>query len=328
MTLYGAALLLVVFGALLAALDVLLLALTPWLLERLNRSAPGRRTDAIVLIRSAPVLTAAVVAALVFLPAWWAHEPENTGETASALLLALALLSALPLLQGLFRGARMFVKTRDQLLTWRGRGRNPPRVEAPFEVLEVTGGGDLALCVGGYLRPIIYASADVIRSLDPQEFSAALAHEVSHATRRDPLRLLWLGSCPDFLRWFGLDRPWRLAFSRACEFAADAGASRGNPEVALDLASALLKVARLRTFRPLSAEALADVAVSPAFSSRVDLEARVEALANPGPEPTPAGFHPRPWMFAAALLLLCAAGALASEHVHTLTEEVGRLLTR
>ncbi len=325
MTLYGAAVLLVIFGALLAALDVLLLALTPWLLGRLTRRAPPRGTDAILLIRSAPVLTAAAAAVLVFLPAWWTHEPENTGETASALLLGLALLSALPLVQGLYRGARMFVKTRDRLLIWRGRGRNPPRVEAPFEVLEVTS-EDLALCVGGYLRPTIYASADVMRSLEPEEFTAALAHEVSHATRRDPLRLLWLGSCPDFLRLFGLDGPWRLAFSRACEFAADAGASRGNPEVALDLASALLKVARLRTFRPLSAEALADVAVSSAFSTRVDLEARVQALANPRPEPT--GFRPRPWMFAAALLLLCAAGALASEHAHALTEEVGRFLTR
>ncbi|HQZ16217.1 MAG TPA: hypothetical protein PLD86_04990, partial [Vicinamibacteria bacterium] len=244
MTLYGAAVLLVVFGALLAALDLLLLALTPWLLRSLIPSAPDRRSDAILIIRSAPVLAAAAVAALVFLPAWWTHEPENTGETASALLLGLALLSALPLLQGLFRGARMFVRTRDRLLIWRGRGRNPPRVEAPYEVLEVTS-GDLALCVGGYLRPTIYASAEVIRSLDPEEFNAALAHEVSHAARRDPLRLLWLGSCPDFLRLFGLDRPWRLAFSRACEFAADAGASRGNPEVALDLASALLTVARL-----------------------------------------------------------------------------------
>ncbi len=327
MTLYGAAVLLVVFGAILAALDVLLLALTPWLLRCLTRSAPHQRSDATLLIRSAPVLTAAAAAALVFLPAWWAHEPRNTGETASAFLLGLALLSALPLLQGLFRGARMFVKTRDRLLIWRGRGRNTPGVEAPFEVLEVAS-EDLALCVGGYLRPTIYASADVIRSLAPEEFDAALAHEVSHATRRDPLRLLWLGSCPDFLQLFGLDRPWRLAFSRACEFAADAGASRGNPEVALDLASALLKVARLRTFAPLSAETLADVAVSSAFSNRDDLKARVEALANPRPAPTPAAFGPRPWMFAAALLLLCAAGALASEHVHTLTEEVGRFLTR
>jgi len=327
MTLYGAALLVVVFGVLLAALDVLLLALTPRLFERLARIAPGQRTDAILLIRSAPVLLAAAATTLVFLPSWWTHEPRNTTETVSALLLGLAAFSALPLLQGLYRASLMFVKTRDRLLIWRGRGRKTPQVDAPFEVLEVTG-ADLALCVGGYLRPTIYAAADVMRSLEPEEFKAALAHEVSHARRRDPLRFLWLGSCPDFLQMFRLDGPWRRAFSRACEFAADAGASRGNPEVALDLASALLKVARLRTFQPLSAEALADVAVSSAFSSRVDLEARIEALANPRPETVPAGFRPRLWMFAAASLVLFAAGAMASEQVHSVAEEVGRLLTR
>ncbi|MBX7184084.1 MAG: M56 family metallopeptidase [Vicinamibacteria bacterium] len=325
MTLYGPAVLLVVFGLLLAALDVLLLVLTPWLLKRLARAAAGQRTEAILLIRSAPVVLAAFVTAFVFLPAWWIHEPPNTGETPSALLLGLASLAALPLLQGLYRGLRMFVKTRDRLLLWRGRGRNTSQVEAPFEVLEVTS-EDLALCVGGYLKPTIYASADVMRHLEPEEFRAALAHEVSHARRRDPLRLLWLGSCPDFLQLFRLDGPWRRAFSRACEFAADAGASRGNPEVALDLASALLKVARLRTFRPLNAEALADVAVSSAYSSREDLKARVEALANPCSDAVVPGFRIRPWMWAAAALILCAAGMLSSEHVHAVSEEIGRVL--
>jgi Zn-dependent protease with chaperone function len=218
----------------------------------------------------------------------------------------------------------MFVRTRDRLRTWRDRG-NASRVHAPFEVVEVTS-EDLALCVGGWLRPTIYASTDVMASLEPEEFEAALAHEVSHARRRDPLRLLWLGCCPDFLQLFRLDGAWRRAFSRSCEFAADAGASRGNPEAALDLASALLKVARMRTFRPLSVEVLADVAVSSAFSSRVDLEARVEALANPRPEAATAGAGWRPWVLAATLLLLCAGGAMASEHIHFLTEQVGRLL--
>jgi Zn-dependent protease with chaperone function len=326
MTLYGAAVLFVVFGGLMAALDLVLLAATPWLLKWLARTAPGFRTDAIVFIRSVPVGLAAAATALVFLPAWWLHEPQGSGETASAFLLALALLAALPLLRGFHRGVLMFVRTRDRLLIWRDRGRNAPRVQAPFEVVEVKS-EDLALCVGGYLRPTIYASTDVMRSLEPEEFEAALAHEMSHARTRDPLRLLWLASCPDFLQLLRLDRPWRRAFSSACEFAADAGASCGNPGVALDLASALLKVARLRTFRPPSAEALADVAVSSAFSSRVDLAARIEALANPRSDAVIAGSGLRPWMFAVMFLALCAAGAMASEHVHAVTEGVGRLLT-
>jgi Zn-dependent protease with chaperone function len=327
MTIYGAAVLLVVFGALLLALDALLLVATPMLLEWLSRSPAPLRTDRILLIRSLPAGLALALTILVFLPGWWRYEPLESGETASALLLALAAFSALPVLLGLFRAVRMFIRTRDRLLFWQRRGRSTSNVDGAFSLVEVRS-EDLALCVGGYLHPTIYASTEVMRALEPGELQAALAHEVSHARRRDPLRLLWLGSCPDFLQLFRLDGSWRLAFSRACEFAADVGASHDNPERALDLASALLKVARLHSFGPGAGDALRDVAVSSAFSSRVDLEARVVALANPGPRTVLSGAGLRPWMFAAALLLLVATGVLASEQVHTLVEEVGRFLAR
>lgn len=325
MTLYGLTVLVVVFGLLMAALDLLLLLVTPWLLADLARVAPDRRASAILFARFAPVGVAAVLTAFIFLPAWWRHEPSDTGEIVSGPLLAMALAALLPILQGFHRALRMFMKTRDRLLFWRRRGRNAPMFQAPFDVVEVKS-EDLALCVGGYLWPTIYASTDVLKALEPEEFSAALAHEVSHATARDPLRLLWMGSCPDFLQLFRLDDAWRRAFSIACEFAADAVASRGKREVALDLASALLKVARLGTYRSLPADAMMDMAVSSAFSSRADLEARVQALANPLATEGVIRFSPRTWVFVWAVLILCGVGVIASEQVHAFTEEVGRLL--
>lgn len=325
MTAYGAAVLLVVFGVLLAALDSILLALTPRLLPRLSRLAPAVRTDAMLLARSLPLALAASTVALVFLPAWWRHEPANTGESVSALLAISALFSVLPILSGLGRGARMFLRTRNRLRFWRGRGRSHATRVSPFEIVEVKS-EDLALCVGGYLRPTIYASSAVLNSLEPSEFEAALAHEVSHAKSRDPLRLLFMGACPDFLRWFSLDAPWRRAFARACEFAADARAACGNQEVALDLASALLKVARLHRSHPLVGDAALDVAVSSASSSPLDLKARVEALANSGTEPV-FDRSPRKWMaVGATLLVVFMGGVLASLEAHTLTEAVGRFL--
>ena len=327
MNLYGLSVLLVIFGAALAVFDLLLLALTPHLLRAISRLAPVPRANSVLVARSLPLVAALLLALCVVLPAWLRHEPADSGEVVGAPLAALALLSLLPILQGLRQGARMFSKTRDRLILWRGRGRNSAEIHAPYEVLEVKS-ADLALCVGGYLRPTIYASTDVLRSLEPDEFSAALAHEVSHASTRDPLRLLWMGSCPDFLRLLRLDEAWRRAFSSACEFAADEGASRGDRGVALDLASALLKVARLRAFHPMTAEALADVAVSSAFSSRVDLEARVRALATPASNGGAARVFVRPWMFAVIAAVLLATGALASERVHSLTEEVGYFLTK
>lgn len=327
MTLYGICVLLVVFGSIMAALDLFLLVSAPLLLSRLARLTPRLRAQSILAARSVPVVGAFVVCACVFLPAWIRHEPSNSGEAASAPLLALAFLALLPILHGARRCARMFLKTRDRLLFWRHHGRNTAAVQAPFEVLEVRS-GDLALCVGGYLTPTIYASSDVMNSLEPEEFKAALAHEISHANTRDPLRLLWMGSCPDFLQVFRLDEPWRRAFSSACEFAADDGASHGDRGVALDLASALLKVARLRAFRQVGAEALADVAVSSAFSSRADLEARVRALADPTAMPPGARLLLRPWMLAVAVVFLYGAGSLGSEQVHALTEQVGYFLAQ
>ena len=323
MSVYSAALLLVVFGVSLAAFDLILLGLTPALLSRLARVAPATRAHAILLARSLPLGLAVSAVALIFLPAWWRHEPDNSGETASWFLLTAALLSILPVLQGLYRALRMFLRTRDRLLVWRGRGRSNAALTSSFEVVEVKS-DDLALCVGGYLRPTIFASADVMRSLDPSEFEAALAHEVSHAKSRDPLRLLWMGSCPDFLQWFSLDAPWRRAFARACEFAADARAAGGDQAIALDLASALLKVARLRTCRPLIGDAALDVAVSSAYSSPVDLRARVEALANQNEACVASG--PRPGMAALTILAIAGAGVALSPRAHALTEALGRLL--
>ena len=153
-----------------------------------------------------------------------------------------------------------------------------------------------------------------------------MAHEVSHASARDPLRLLFMGSCPDFLGLFRLDERWRLAFASACEFAADEGASRGNREAALDLASALIKVARLRASRPSTAGAMIDVAVSSAFPSGLDLEGRVRALVNLRGEQTGDAFVLRSWVLVAAIVVICGAGLMGSAQVQAATEGVGRLL--
>ncbi|MBK5255001.1 MAG: M56 family metallopeptidase [Vicinamibacteria bacterium] len=325
MTLYGVCVLLVIFGLLMAFFDLALLGITKSLLRRISRLAARRRTSAILISRFAPAGLAATLTAFIFIPAWWRFEPKDPGEAASSMLMALALLAFLPILRGVHRAAGIFLRTRDRLLLWRRRGRQTCVLRGSIELVEVHS-SDLALCVGGYLRPTIYASSAVMNSLEPEEFAAALAHEASHAEERDPLRFLWMGSCPDFLQLFGLDEIWRRAFSTACEFAADAGASDGDPEVALDLASALLKVARLSSFRPLPRRALSDVAVSSAFSSRVDLEARVKALTNPSPETAGDDVRFRPWMLAVTVLLMGVAGALASERVHGVSEAVGRFL--
>ena len=323
MSFYSACVLLTVFGGFLAAFDVALLLGSAPLLRALARVSSTRRPEAILVMRFLPMTLALAVTLCVFVPAWWMYEPVETGEEASVMLVLAAAASLLPLVLGGHRALRMFMNTRDRMLGWRERGRHAAITQTPFEVVEVNG-HDVSLCVGGYLTPTIYASKEVLESLEPEELHAALAHETSHATSRDPLRLLSMGACPDFLQVLGLDRAWRRAFSQACEFAADVRASRGDRGVALDLASALLKVARLNSVAPLRVDAM-DIAVSSAFHSRADLEARVQALANPDAAATRLPFSPRLWI-TMALALLTLAGFSSAERVHALTERVGRTL--
>jgi hypothetical protein len=330
MTVYGITVLVVVFGVTLAAFDLVLLALTPRLLAFLSHRPFSRRAESILYARSAPVIASLLFSMCVVFPAWLRFEPVESGETVSALLLNAAFLTILPIFQGARLALRMFFNTRDRLVSWGLHGRRS-RTVSDFDVVEVKS-EDLALCVGGYLRPTIYASTAVLQSLGPEEFKAALAHEASHATSRDPLRLLWMGSCPDFLRLLDLDQAWRRAFSSASEFAADECASRGDRERALDLASALVKVARLRAFEAPQPGA-AEMALSSAFSNRAELEARVRALASvegsssdgraEGPARRPSL---RPWAWLVMVLALCGAGAMAGESVHGATEAVGAFL--
>ena len=182
-------------------------------------------------------------------------------------------------------------------------------------------GDDLALCVGGYFKPTIFASSVAMKSLTGRERRAALAHEWSHASTLDPLRLLCMGACPDFLHLFSLDAPWRHAFARAAEFAADVRACRGDRGTSLDLASALVKVARLGIAAPSS-----PLSVASAMADATELEARVDALVS-GPMDDGRGVGvSTAWALVFMCAVVCLAGIPASATAQSLTEAIVALL--
>jgi Zn-dependent protease with chaperone function len=323
MTFYGVCVLAVVFGLLLAAFDLALFVAGSTLRARVERVAVERRTQTILFLRYLPVLLATATLLFVFVPAWVRFEPAETGEGASILLVAAALLALLPSIFGGHRALRVLRNTHDRLRRWTLDAIGS-RSARGFEVLEVRR-LEMGLCVGGYLRPAIYASRQVIDLLEPDELNAALAHETSHARAKDPLRILAMGACPDFLNLFGLDGAWRRQFARTCELAADADASRGNPHVALDLASALVKVARLREVK--SPVPLTDLAVAGVSESAADLEFRVRTLAGVDSGHGRAAERPLvPRLLVAMAAVLAAGGYLVGSRVHDVTEYVGRFL--
>ncbi len=81
--------------------------------------------------------------------------------------------------------------------------------------------------------------------LTPEEISAAVAHENGHLTARDNLKRGLLQACRDALLIIPCGRLLDRSWSEASEEAADENAARQGKGVALDLASALVKIARI-----------------------------------------------------------------------------------
>jgi len=144
----------------------------------------------------------------------------------------------------------------------------------------------------------------VLQSCTREELSSVLAHEVGHVAARDNLKRLVFKLLPDVVSALPSGRALEKQWEGASEAAADARAAGTRPGAALDLAAALVRVARLAargTWVPLPARALLDGAsVAP----------RVERLLEAGPAPRGRARLALAW---AALLALPVAVLLASE---------------
>jgi beta-lactamase regulating signal transducer with metallopeptidase domain len=148
------------------------------------------------------------------------------------------------ILAGPARGLLSLLSTRCLLKRWERSavpievpGISLPAfvVDEPFPVVSLV----------GWFRPRLVVARTVLLSCDGDELAAVLAHEAGHHSRRDCWMRLLVRACPDLLSMtpWG-DRMERL-WAEAAEQDADERAARTGPTRAIDLASALVKVARL-----------------------------------------------------------------------------------
>jgi BlaR1 peptidase M56 len=98
-----------------------------------------------------------------------------------------------------------------------------------------------AFCAG-YVRPHVYVSRGAIEQLSREELRAVVGHELHHARRRDPLRLLLARSLADALFFIPLLRRSSERYAALGELAADEAAVRRLDGRRPPLASALLKL--------------------------------------------------------------------------------------
>ena len=259
--------------------------------------SPAACAAALFRLRMLPGVLAAVIAFAVVLPTFLAYEPPNTEEPLPITVVLLAVVGSALLLRGAARAARAWTATRNVMRDWRLRGRRIDAFDTALPLFAIDEAFP-TVAVVGVTRPALFIAERVLRECGDDEVRAMLQHECAHVATRDNLKRFLMRACPDFVGG-ELERAW----ARAAEEAADAAVVQHDPGFAVELAQALIHVARL-------APAPEAPALASAFYLGGSIESRVRRLVQPAPtqERTPEFSSHR----LAIVVLAAAACALAA----------------
>jgi Zn-dependent protease with chaperone function len=216
-----------------------------WVIDSPARRWSARhRARTLFAIRIGPIAAASMVIGFLLIPSYLAYEPYSTTEVVSKKLAAVALVSAVGIAFALWRGLRSWFITRALVRQWIAvaepvaiAGLRIPafRIKHSFPVMAVVGS----------LRPRLFVANHVLDSLSEDEVLAAIAHEHGHLAARDNLKRMLLRVCCDMLAIVPCGKTLDHAWTGNSEAAADEYAASLGPSVALNLASALIKIARM-----------------------------------------------------------------------------------
>jgi len=205
---------------------------------------PATAANIFVLLRLMPVASGIFVTLGFTLPAFLMFEPRPCTDYLGPMQYALALSGALIITVVIVRAFRVLRASFTLGRHWKSRSTriSIPGIDVP--TYAVNGAPSLFVVIG-VLRPNVFVGREIIEKLSASEMAAAAAHEMAHVRAHDNLKqfLLDISRPPSWLMRLGVpDEVWL----NTAELAADQAAlADGNPP--LQLASALLKAARLRT---------------------------------------------------------------------------------
>jgi Zn-dependent protease with chaperone function len=295
-----------VFAAM-AALGSLAVRLAlPSIARRFDGYAPAACAAGLFRLRMLPGALGLFVAFALVLPIFAVYEPRDTRETVPVFLVALASIGAGLLLRGSWRAAAAWYVTRGVIRDWRRRGRRLES-DAPLPVYAIEESFP-TVAVIGVARPALFIAERILRECPADEIRAMLRHECAHVAKRDNLKRFLMLACPDFVGT-EIDRAW----ARAAEEAADAAVVAAAPRYAVQLAQALIHVARLAPSPQVPA-------LASAFYLGGSIESRVRRLIQPGPARQVQYRTGR--MTAAAALLAGAVFAAGAPAIHKLVETI------
>ncbi|HVB37741.1 MAG TPA: hypothetical protein VND92_04355 [Vicinamibacterales bacterium] len=302
-----------------SVLATALVRLTP----ALWRDRPVARARWLFALRMLPAALSILFVGAVFVPAFWRFEPRDTAEAAGPVLGALALVAAGLIAAAGWRGARALRHAHRQSAAWLQRA-TAFAVNPTLPSYLVDEGGP-AMSLVGLVRPRLFVARQVVEHLSAGELDAAVAHELGHRTSRDNLKRLACICAPDLLTFTRAGADLEGEWARAAELAADMRATSSSAVRRLDLAAALVKVARL-TMAP------APIGVPcSTLHDGGDIAIRVHRLAAGAPPPPPGRPRLRRSLHAALAIAAGIVLAIACSHalpavVQAVTETLVRVI--
>jgi len=278
----------------------------PSIARRFEGYSPAVCAAALFRLRILPAAVATSIAFAIVLPVFFSYESRATKEDVPLMLGVLACAGAALLLRAAWRALTAWHATRGVVREWRRRGRRLETFDTPLPVYAIEETFP-TVAVVGVARPALFIAERVLRECPQDEVRAMLHHECAHVAKRDNLKRFLMRACPDFLG-ADLDRAW----ARAAEEAADAAVVAAAPASALELAQALVHVARLAPSPDVPA-------LASAFYLGGSIESRVRRLIQPPPAER-AQVHPGR-AIVMVVALACAAAALSTAPgIHGLLE--------
>ena len=281
-----------------------------WLTQMASRLGAKAERRFWVGVGILPAVAGACTALLVVAPGYLKYEPRNSGEQIGPVLGSLALLSSALIAVGLWRSVAVLVKAARLCgeLKARGRKLNLPGDLEAYELPEES----RVSTVVGLVRPTMFFSKAVLTALNESELDSVLRHEKAHVRSGDNSTALALDFAARLTMNPVFARAVRSHWMEAAEIAADLDAVR-NQDEALDLLSALVKVAKLKGNAAVGALGCSFVPKVTKSHLRRRIES-LQALAD-GREVQSGELSPvfKSGLLALAVMLLVAAHSMAAQ---------------
>ncbi len=202
------------------------------------------RAEILFVMRLGPPVIALVALAAFMIPSYLIYEPHKTEEFVSWKLGTLAALSAVGVALAIWRGVRSWLATRSLVNEWLASSTpiQLDGIEVPTFVVQQR---FPIIAVVGAFRPRLFIANHVLESLNQEELVAAIAHECGHLAAHDNFKRSVMRISRAALLLIPCGRSLDRAWSEASESAADEHAAQRSSIVALNLASALVRIAKM-----------------------------------------------------------------------------------